>query len=95
MWTANSKKVSEELKKKIMIHAAAIRPYVLEENQGKDGFLAGSRFNSDEQVFQAFCMANIKYGQYVANSFDLPQLVEKALISAGECDYYYAYEKEY
>lgn len=95
MYTARSKFVSKEYKKKIMIHIATIRPYVLEEKQGTDYFMAGSRFNSDEQVFQAFCMASLENEHLKPNYDKLPELVEKALISAGECDYYYTYEKEY
>lgn len=96
MWTINSRLVSEQDKKKIMVHIASIRWIVKEEQEESNrDFLAGSRFNDDEQVFQAFCQANINERQSTIDNLDLPELCEKALISAGECDYYYAYEKEY
>jgi hypothetical protein len=96
MYTVNSKIVTAEQKRKILIHIAALRFIVkIEQDDVNNEFVSGSRFNNDEQVFQAFCMANIKSGQLELNDDTLPDLAEKALISAGECDYYYMYEKEY
>lgn len=98
IWT--SKFVSQELEKKIKVHAAALRWLVkLEQEEKNHDFLAGSRFNDDDQVFQAFCQTYLgkeevaKASQIDADA--LPKMVEQALINAGECDYYYMYEKQW
>jgi len=93
MYTVQSEIVTTEQKKKIMVHIATLRPFVKEECISD--FLDGSLFDDDEQVFQIFCMANIKLGRLECTKFNLPKLIENALITAGECDYYHMCMREY
>lgn len=99
IWT--SKFVSEEMKKKIMIHAAAMRSLVKLDLQDKHDLYLGSRFNSDEQVFQSFCQKYINSEEDAQKLNDgqfheeLPKMVEQAMINAADCDYYYMYEKQW
>lgn len=102
MYTYTSQMVSEDMKTKIMIHAAAIRSLVKLDIDGKIGLMTtGSRFNDDQQVFQAFCQKYVQGEQDAlelnegAYDEELPKMVEQALISAADCDYWYTYEKEY
>ena len=100
MYTWTSKFVSPELEKKIKVHASAMRWLVkLEQEEKNRDFLAGSRFNDDDQVFQSFCQEYLTTEEKAkASQIDpeaLPKMVEQALINAGECDYYYMYEKQW
>lgn len=90
MYTALSAHVPDNLRQKIIFHTQRIRPIFRIHNQNSTEITFGSRFSSDEQVFQAFCQ-NISHEDEISHIEKytiemLVPLIESALKSAGRTD---------
>lgn len=76
-----------DFKTKVLIHIAAIRPWVKLDHLDKPGFTPGLRFLDDELVYNIFeAMPENSHG-IMAQNDEIPTLVEKALVQAGHIDY--------